>query len=182
VTLAVFLYTHPIRRNPTVEACLFKLKHRKSSHIAITDLSDPYNKAMSTFQAFTNSIIDGLERNDAEVVSLIHGDILNTLYSGYPTFEPNSFRWRARDSILKHPHRRWPKQAEFIKILQFQGADISLKKRVYVALVATKDSAKRVMDPPSPMPKILDRVAPHRAGQELHGIRPVQYWTLRETT
>jgi hypothetical protein len=40
----------------------------------------------------------------------------------------------------------------------------------------------RDVAPPIPMPRILDRVAPHRAGQELHGICPVQYWTLRETT
>jgi hypothetical protein len=76
--------------DPTVEAWLFELNHRKSFHVAITDLSDPYNKAMSTSQAFTNSIIDGLERNDAEVVSLIDGDILKTLYSGHPTFEYES--------------------------------------------------------------------------------------------
>jgi hypothetical protein len=130
--LPILLSTRaPVNVDPTVEAWLFELNHRKSFHVAITDLSDPYNKVMSTSQAFANSIIDGLERNDAEVVSLIDGDILKTLYSGHPTFEYVSFKWWVKDSILKHPHRRWPKQAEFIKILQLQGANIILCTEMY---------------------------------------------------
>jgi hypothetical protein len=32
------------------------------------------------------------------------------------------------------------------------------------------------------MPKLLNRVLPAAAGQELHGLLPIQYWTLRELT
>jgi hypothetical protein len=272
----------PVNVDPMVQAWLFELKHRESFHVAITDLSDPYNKAMPTFQAFTTSIIDGLERGDAEVVGLIDGDNLKTLYSGHPTFEVESFRWWVKDAILKHPKRRWPKQAEFVLILQLQGvANSNIENKVHTALEFTKEFIERLKDPrslvrdpdvlyffrnkngiveteltpdsedgvacpvctadfdqtltthrapcghimcrpcldrwvreckgtytcsmcraclicstnkckhhiihqdiapPIPMPMILDCVAPGRVGEELHGIRPDQYWQLRELT
>jgi hypothetical protein len=271
---------------PTVEAWLFELKHRRSFHVAITDLSDPYNKAMSTFQAFTNSIIDALERNDVEVVSLIEEGLLTSMYSNYPKFEAATFRLWVKDAMLKHPFRRWPKQTLFLEIVSlFEDAQarnispVNIKGMVLSAYASiddrfldpkklvkdpdalyffrnkngiigtesTRDSednkacpvctddfhktfhptqrapcghviCRRCFDhwlleckrtytcplcracvvcgandckhhtisrdvaPPISMPKLLNRVLPDAAGQELHGLLPIQYWTLREPT
>jgi hypothetical protein len=92
-----------------IEGWLFELRYRKSFQVPIIDLSDPYNKAMSTFQSFTNSIIQALLRGDAYAVSLIGGDSLDKFYDGYPAFEYESFRTWVMDTMMKHPQRRLPK-------------------------------------------------------------------------
>jgi hypothetical protein len=270
--------------SPMIEAWLFELRHRKSFHVPIVDLSDPYNKAMSDFQDFTTSIIDALVRKEKDLVKLLTDNLLQEFYSGFPAFRYASFRLWVKDATMKHPHRRWPKQHQFLAVvhllnnnrpvaihsvvLEAIGILNNFKERILAPGNLVKDPdalyffrnkngikransgqdnednstcpictndfdetqfssqrapcghvlCKRCLDHwlleckgtytcplcracvvcstndckhhvihrdiarPIPMPKILDRVFPDKAGQVLHGIEPEQYWKAREST
>jgi len=105
----------------TSEAWLHELKHYKSFNDYIVDLSDPYGKAIATFQLFTRSIIEGLERKDFEVESLIHDGSLHDIYSELPSFAPEVLKPWVKDAMLMHPLRRTAKQYHFLVIVQIQG-------------------------------------------------------------
>jgi hypothetical protein len=105
----------------TPEDCIHVLKHYKSFNHYLSDLSDPYGKSISTFQVFTNSIIDGIERKDPKVLSLIDNGTLRNIYTGFPTFSPEILKLWIKDAMLKHPFRRSPKQYHFLAIAQVQN-------------------------------------------------------------
>jgi hypothetical protein len=135
--------------SPKSEAWLFELKHRKSFYDPIVDPSDPYAKAMRIFQVFTNSVINGIERKDANVLSLIDEGLLQDIYSNLPAFESSSFRLWVKDAMLKHPFRRTPKQYHFLAIVQSQnrGPPPSVKAKVLEAAMELDDWQTRVYAP-----------------------------------
>jgi hypothetical protein len=134
---------------PTVEGWLLELRHHQSFQVPISDLSDPYNKAMSTFQAFTNSIIAALEQRDPDVVRLIDEDLLDKFYWGYPVFEYASFRKWVKDSMMKHPHRRLPKAHQFVTVVQLLSSDTPppIYTTILEAIGSTADFKERVLSP-----------------------------------
>jgi len=100
---------------------LHELKHYKSFNDHPSDLTDPYGKAIATFQAFTCSIIHGLECTDPEVISTTQDCMLQHIYSDFPTFDPTILKPWVKDAMLKHPFRRTAKQYHFLAIVQMQA-------------------------------------------------------------
>jgi len=139
--------------SPTIDAWLFELKHRKStSPDSILDASDPYDKAMLTFQYFTNSVIDGLERNDPEVVSLIHDGYLTAAYSRVPNtnyYKSDYMRQWVKEAMLKHPLRRKEHPFYFLAIIRAQNNSElrSVKSRLLAAHTEFEEWISRVFDP-----------------------------------
>jgi hypothetical protein len=136
---------------PTTEAWLFELRHHKSFQSPIADLSDPHGRAMRAFQICTNSIIDGLQSRNPEIMSLVTEGFLQELYIGLPEFESTSFRHWVKDATLTHPLRRTPKQYHFLTIVQLQtrGEPLSIKAKILEAAVELEDWKTRVYAPES---------------------------------
>lgn len=120
-----------------IEAWLFQLKHIESYHDHVADSSDPYNKAVSTYQAFTKSIINGLERKDPETVSLVEDRYLESVFSEIPTKpDAKALQLWIKDAMLKHPLRRTERQYLTFALIRAQecGEIRSIKSKVLAAI------------------------------------------------
>jgi hypothetical protein len=105
----------------TIEDWLFVLKHRYYYHDHVADPSDPYSKAVSSYQAFIESIVDGLERKDLEVISLVNDRLFE--YFFHETFllpSAKHFQYWLKDAMLKHPLRRCPRQHVTLALVRAQ--------------------------------------------------------------
>jgi hypothetical protein len=131
------------------EDCLHVLKHYKSFNHYLSDLSDPYGRAISTFQIFTNSIIAGIERTDPNVLCLIDDYTLSDIYTGLPTFSPEVLKPWVKDAMLKHPLRRTPKQYHFLAIARVQNrGDLKTPRDIAAgAQIELDDWKARLYDP-----------------------------------
>lgn len=85
------------------------------------DCSNPYDRAMCTFQSFTNDVASAL-RDDAGVnAGGIEDELLHKIYDDLPSFfDWDKFRDWVKDATLKHPHRRTPKQHQWLCIVDMQ--------------------------------------------------------------
>jgi hypothetical protein len=133
----------------TVESWLFELKHHKSFNRSGDDLDNPFGKAMCIFQAFTSTIIDGLERKAPNIVNLARDGSLATIYDDLPVFEVSSFQLWVKDATLKHPHRRTAAQHKWLHIVQLQGDVKSATDIVISAIAEVEEWKERVYAPKS---------------------------------
>jgi hypothetical protein len=139
-------------RPRTVEEWLFALKHRYSYHGHITDPSDPYNKAVSSYRAFIKSVIDSLERNDPEVVSLLSEGFLEYFFDeSDPLPDARHLQYLLKDAMLKHPLRRCPGQQVTLALIRAQDcADyLTVKAKVLAAINEYLEWKGFVYDPES---------------------------------
>lgn len=74
---------------------------------------------MSDFQRFTQSVVDGLKRKDAGVISLIDDGSLDVIFSSFE-FDFTRMKTAVKDAMLKHPRRRTPQQHLFLVLVQNQ--------------------------------------------------------------
>jgi hypothetical protein len=121
----------------TIEDGLFVLKHRYYYHDHVADPLDPYSKAVSSYQAFIKSIIDGLERKDPEVISPVNERLFEYFFHG--TFllpSPKHFQYWLKDAMLKHPLRRCPCQQVTLALVRTQdcGEYRTVKSKVLAAV------------------------------------------------
>lgn len=113
----------------TVEQWIYNLTGQYSFdlHPWDLDLSDPYAKAMKTFQAFTDKIVAALRHDDVRIQSLMQDDKLNRIYDDLPCFnkciEHLTFRNWVKDAILKHPQRRTAKQHQWLYMADLQESE-----------------------------------------------------------
>jgi hypothetical protein len=135
----------------TPDAWLHELKHYKSCNDWMSDLTDPYGKAIATFQAFTCSVIDGIERKDPEVTHMIEAGTLRDICSCLPSFQSTILKPWIKDAMLKHPFRRTAKQYHFLAIVQVQTrGDLRSPQNIAVGAKIELDGRKtRVYDPTS---------------------------------
>ncbi|KZM22114.1 uncharacterized protein EKO05_0003825 [Ascochyta rabiei] len=119
----------------TIEQWIYALQTR-FSFAELPDSSNPYVKAMHTFQSFTNDIASALRDNDTIDLEVIDKDMLHRIYDGLPSFyQYESFRDWVKDATLKHPHRRTLKQYQWLCIVGAQQQKPSKSKADLVHMI-----------------------------------------------
>lgn len=123
-------------------------------HIAhsILDASDPYNKAILAFQDFTNSVIDGLERKDPEIVNLIPDGYLTAIYSRVLNTNyhmPDYMCKWVKEAMLKLPLRHKEHPFYFLAIIRAQSnSELKpVKSRLLAAHTEFEEWMPCVFDP-----------------------------------
>ncbi|XPT02917.1 hypothetical protein M3J09_012021 [Ascochyta lentis] len=112
----------------TIEQWIHHLQTR-FSFAKLSDSSDPYVKAMRTFQLFTNDVASALQDNNGIDADYIDRKMLHKIYDDLPSFfEDDEFREWVKDATLKHPHRRTPKQQQWLCIVGAQQQKPSKSK------------------------------------------------------
>lgn len=93
--------------------------YRTYSSLKAADPSDPYAKAMDTFQAFTNDIVAALHKRDMVICSYTEPNgPLEQIYRDLPPFyKYEAFRDWVKKATLKHPQRRTAKEDQWLKIV-----------------------------------------------------------------
>ncbi|KAF2627708.1 hypothetical protein BU25DRAFT_410846 [Macroventuria anomochaeta] len=113
----------------TVEQWIYNLTRQYSFPIRPWDFdpSDPYAKAIDTFQSFTSRIVAALRHDDVRSWSLVQDGKLNKIYDDLPCFntctEYMKFRGWVKDATFKHPQRRTPKQHQWLCIVDLQESE-----------------------------------------------------------
>jgi hypothetical protein len=110
----------------TAKEWVFDLQIRYS-FAKITNPTDPYGKAMNTFQSFTDRVISFLRNNDAAGLDIIQNGALDKIYEELPPFMIHSkFHAWVKEATVKHPHRRTAKQDQWLRIVTMQEHEPSI--------------------------------------------------------
>ncbi|KAJ4365489.1 hypothetical protein N0V95_000424 [Ascochyta clinopodiicola] len=188
-------------RSLTINQWIYKLQTR-FSFVGLSESSDPYVKAMHTFQSFTNDIASALLNNNTIGLELIEENMLQSIYNDLPSFyRHEKFRDWVKDATLKHPHRRTPKQYQWLCIVSAQQQRPSKSKADLVHLLLDAQDwpsawakgaydIKSLLKDPEPQwffrnnngIKAANRNKDDCVMEPLHGLTPERYWTLREVT
>ncbi|KAF2127959.1 hypothetical protein P153DRAFT_358111 [Dothidotthia symphoricarpi CBS 119687] len=136
-----------------VDGWLFQLEHIKTFAQLDINPVDPYQKALSIFQDFTNSVVHALKAHNHEVIELVFEGALRNIYEGLPVFnarnEYSQFLGWVKDATLKHPFRRTAKQHQWLQIVQLQKDDnpMSIASKILYAVAEIPNWQERAYDP-----------------------------------
>lgn len=133
----------------STKALLHELKHYRCFQGPLDDLSDPYIKMMSTYRAFHNSIVQAIERHDAEAIKLVHEGLIDVVYHKIPWLDVDEFRAWVKLAVLSHPFRQDAGQHLFVAIVQVQarGEFDSLTSKVLAIAGECADMSERTLAP-----------------------------------